>query len=144
MKSSNCVPLSAVFLIQHRRKRLFYVLQLIHSFIYLFGLAGINHRQAHSSVVTYSLCDSSKHPVVIVLSNASEWWVMKGNKINKISVREEVSGCRGITHSPSSPDAAHTQSCSRSLFDVAWTVCLDARARACLCIRPESSLPWAV
>lgn len=32
--------------------------------------------------MTYSLCHQSKHPPVIILLNASDWWVMEGNTIN--------------------------------------------------------------
>lgn len=39
-------------------------------------------RQAWSSFITYSLCHQSKHPPVIILLNASDWWVMEGNTIN--------------------------------------------------------------
>lgn len=83
MKSSRRVPPSAVFSFNvNVRDDFMCWTSFIPSLVYL-GLRGINHSRAPSSFVTYSLCCSSKHPVVIALANASQQPVMKGNKINK-------------------------------------------------------------
>lgn len=120
MKSSRRVPPSAVFSFNvNVRDDFMCCTSFIPSLIYL-GLRGINHSRAPSSFVTYSLCCSSKRPVVIVLANASQQPVMKGNKINKELCEGNKSVAAGELYiHPHRQTLLHTQSCSRSLFDAA-------------------------